>query len=361
MKLWSRLTVLVGASLIVGSAFAQTLSPGKAAPAITVKEWIKGSKIAKLEPNKIYVVEFWATWCGPCIQSIPHLTEVAHKYKGKVTFLGVSIWEGPENVKPFVEKMGSKMDYNVAYGGNQEGMSVDWMRASGQNGIPTAFIVKDGVVQWIGHPMELEQPLEEVVAGKFDLAKHQADFAKKVEEAKKMNEMQQAVGAAQQLRAQGKKQEAWEALDKIEKSNPEAAAMMGLPLTRLEWLCEDDPAKAEKTIAEMASTKKRDELSNICMFALNSLQPKAKTAELGEKAMSLALANGPEEFMVQYFGQLYYGKKKDYKAALACVTKALEVLPQSEFKDNKDIMKQIVDDLGKQKAIFEEALKKGGN
>ncbi len=361
MKLWSRFTVLACVIAVAGSAFAQSLAPGKPAPAITVKEWIKGSKIAKLEKNKTYVVEFWATWCGPCIQSIPHITETAKKYKGKVTFLGVSIWEGPENVKPFVEKMGDKMDYNVAYGGNQDGMAVDWMRASGQNGIPTAFIVKDGVVQWIGHPMELEKPLEEIVAGKFDLAAHQADFAKKAEEAKKMGEIQKAVGAAQQLRADGKKEEAWAALDKIEKADAQVAAMMGIPMIRLEWLAEDDPAKAEEKIVSMVNSGNKEDLQSVAIFALNSLEPKAKTGALGEKAMSLALGKAPEEFMVQYFAQMYYGKKKDYKTAIACVTKALEVLPNSEFKDNKDLIKQIKEDLEKMKASYEEALKKGGN
>ena len=49
-------------------------------------------------------------------------------------------------------------------------MAKTWMEASGQNGIPTAFIVnKEGKIAWIGHPMEMERPLEKIIAGTWDL------------------------------------------------------------------------------------------------------------------------------------------------------------------------------------------------
>ena len=64
--------------------------------------------------GKNYVVEFWATWCGPCKASIPHLTELQKK-NPSVTFIGVSVWEPDQDkVKPFVEEMGDKMAYRVA-------------------------------------------------------------------------------------------------------------------------------------------------------------------------------------------------------------------------------------------------------
>jgi thiol-disulfide isomerase/thioredoxin len=64
-------------------------------PPLKVAKWIKGKPVQRFEPGKVYVVEFWATWCGPCRRSIPHLTELAKKFKGKVTFIGVSIWGEP--------------------------------------------------------------------------------------------------------------------------------------------------------------------------------------------------------------------------------------------------------------------------
>ena len=53
------------------------------------------------------------------------------------------------------------------------------MRAAGQSGIPTAFIVgKTGQVEWIGHPMTMDEPLAQVVAGDWDRAAAKAEFDK---------------------------------------------------------------------------------------------------------------------------------------------------------------------------------------
>ena len=53
------------------------------------------------------------------------------------------------------------------------------MRAAGQSGIPTAFIVgKTGQVEWIGHPMTMDEPLAQVVSGKWDRAAAKAEFDK---------------------------------------------------------------------------------------------------------------------------------------------------------------------------------------
>ena len=96
------------------AARAGGLSIGDPAPALTVSKWVKGEKVDKLEKGQLYVVEFWATWCGPCRTSIPHLTELQKK-NPKVTFIGVSILESDQKeVEPFVKEMGDKMDYRVA-------------------------------------------------------------------------------------------------------------------------------------------------------------------------------------------------------------------------------------------------------
>ncbi|MHC5163961.1 MAG: redoxin domain-containing protein [Planctomycetota bacterium] len=130
--------------------------------------YVKGKPVT-FQEGKVYVVEFWATWCGPCLTSIPHLTEVQKKYKDKgVTVIGISI-ENVETVKPFIEKMGETMDYTVALDTDRK-VNDAYMKAFNQRGIPTAFIV-DGKsnVAWVGHPMGgLDEVLELVVAGTFD-------------------------------------------------------------------------------------------------------------------------------------------------------------------------------------------------
>jgi thiol-disulfide isomerase/thioredoxin len=67
---------------------------GDAAPTLQVDKWLKGEPTKKFEPGKIYVIECWATWCGPCIASMPHVTKMAAKYKDKgVIVIGVDVWE----------------------------------------------------------------------------------------------------------------------------------------------------------------------------------------------------------------------------------------------------------------------------
>ena len=75
-----RLFILAASASLSLSVTAASLSVGDAAPALKASKWVKGGAVAKLEADKTYVVEFWATWCGPCRVSIPHLTEMAHKY-----------------------------------------------------------------------------------------------------------------------------------------------------------------------------------------------------------------------------------------------------------------------------------------
>jgi len=175
---------------------------GDAAKPLDIQEWVKGSevKLADGQGTKIYVVEFWATWCPPCRTSIPHLTEMQKKFKDKgVVFIGVTN-EKSDVVKKFVEKMGDKMDYTVAIDAGKT--SEGYMQAYGINGIPHAFIVdKAGKVAWEGHPMDgLDKVLDEIVAGKYDIsqakekAKKQAAAEKRLPEAqKKLNQYAKAI------------------------------------------------------------------------------------------------------------------------------------------------------------------------
>jgi thiol-disulfide isomerase/thioredoxin len=81
MKIKLILTVAALAAVTITSK-ALALGIGDAAPEINASKWVKGDAVHKLEADKTYVVEFWATWCGPCLEIIPHLTEMAHTYAG---------------------------------------------------------------------------------------------------------------------------------------------------------------------------------------------------------------------------------------------------------------------------------------
>lgn len=131
------------------------LKVGDPAPRLSIASWVKGEPVSLKKAGKddVFVIEFWATWCPPCRAGMPHLSEMQEHFRAKgVTFVGVTA-EKVGVVKKFLKSgWDKKMRYTVAVD-NRGRTNSDWMRAAGQNGIPCAFVVKGGKIQWIGHPM----------------------------------------------------------------------------------------------------------------------------------------------------------------------------------------------------------------
>ncbi|MBS1946815.1 MAG: TlpA family protein disulfide reductase [Bacteroidetes bacterium] len=165
-----------------------SLRLGDAAPPLRVREWLKGKPIEKFEKGKVYVIEFWATWCNPCKAAVPRLSKLARKYKNKAVFIGMDVYEQQvplayrkniNQIKAFVDSMGRRMKYNVAIG-DSSFMETAWLKASGEQGIPKTFIINaEGIVAWIGHPMHLQEVLPKIVNNEWDtneaIAKHNSD------------------------------------------------------------------------------------------------------------------------------------------------------------------------------------------
>jgi thiol-disulfide isomerase/thioredoxin len=92
--------------------------------------------------GKVVVVNFWATWCGPCRAEIPGMLEVYDKYKGKgLEIVGISLDQnGWRVITPFVERM--KITYPVVWDQGEVAMAYGGIQA-----IPTTFIIdRDGDV-----------------------------------------------------------------------------------------------------------------------------------------------------------------------------------------------------------------------
>lgn len=143
------------------------------APSLQMREWIKGSPIQQFEKGKIYVVEFWATWCKPCIAAMPRLSVLANKYKDKVTVLAIDVYENKttsiQKVKAFVDSMGDRMDYTVGVE-DSNFMATRWLLASQEPAIPGTFVVNtEGNLAWIGHPMYLDKVLLKIVNNDWDI------------------------------------------------------------------------------------------------------------------------------------------------------------------------------------------------
>lgn len=190
---WTHITLAASACLSApavaaaqGYAF-KTLTVGDRAPALDVTHWLKGDPVQTFEKGKVYLIEFWATWCGPCRVSVPHLAELQEEYRDyDVTIVAVSN-EDLQTVVEFMAKADSKdrlwfhkMGYTVATDPDQS-TRLDYTASAGLTTIPQVFLVgKDGRVEWIGHPSEMDEPLEAVVRNRWDRDAFYASWEEKM-------------------------------------------------------------------------------------------------------------------------------------------------------------------------------------
>jgi thiol-disulfide isomerase/thioredoxin len=109
----------------------------KLAPLFSLKD-LDGSPVKSDYQGKITLVNFWASWCGPCRMEIPDFIELYRTYKDrKVEIIGISLdREGPEKVRSFVESY--KINYPVGMIDRKQEVARAF---GGFRGIPTTFII----------------------------------------------------------------------------------------------------------------------------------------------------------------------------------------------------------------------------
>lgn len=138
MRSKSLLLALTLVSALAIQALRAEPVPPTPAPSWTLKD-VNGQDISSAQfAGKVMVVDFWATWCGPCRVEIPGYIALQKKYgKDRLAIIGVSVDQGPEVVKKFIQANG--VDYQIvmaddevvqAFGGEE-----------GINAIPTTFII----------------------------------------------------------------------------------------------------------------------------------------------------------------------------------------------------------------------------
>jgi cytochrome c biogenesis protein CcmG/thiol:disulfide interchange protein DsbE len=119
---------------------------GQRPPQIIVEQWL--TPVPAVE-GKFVLVDFWATWCAPCRQSIPHLNALQAKFKDRLVVIGLSD-ESPEAMR---QMPSPRVDYYV--GTDPQART----RAAVEvQGIPHAMLMDpDGIVRFEGRPVYLEE------------------------------------------------------------------------------------------------------------------------------------------------------------------------------------------------------------
>lgn len=124
---------------------------GQPSPPLKVQTWLTQ------EPNmngKLVVIDFFATWCGPCMAARPHMNEIAKQYASTIAVIGLSDESKSKFEEGLKKKNLKENDFKYAIALDPAGVM---KQGFGIRGIPSiAIISNDGIVRWQGHPNSLD-------------------------------------------------------------------------------------------------------------------------------------------------------------------------------------------------------------
>jgi len=357
MKITARMHALRAAQaasialLCSAAAFAQDakkddakiepMTIGSNAPVPQIEKFVRGTEPKWFESGKVYVIEFWATWCGPCKQSMPHISDVADKYKGKVIVVGISD-EKVDTVTKFLDtdEWKQKARYNLATDPDRS-THRQYMEAAAQNGIPTAFVVKDGKVQWIGHPMGMDEPLKQIVDGTWNPGKYQIDFEAETAMARKQMERRSAV-------AKARKAGDWDAILKMIDEDVAAAperAKASLLVNKFQILLTDanKPADGYKLGREIAAANKDNAmvLNQLAWFVVDNAKVKDRDLKFAIETAQQAVdaSKGEDGSVIDSLARAYWESGNKAKA-IEWQKKAIEKAKGDMTDELKETLKK---------------------
>ena len=148
--------------LVMNLMGEQTLI-GQAAPELGIEKYLQapeGKKSLSALKGKVVVLEFWATWCAPCVAAIPHLNQLNEEFRDKqVQFISITD-EGEDVIAPFLKRQEMK-----SWIGLDTDRSI--FEAYGVKGIPRTFLIdQKGIIAASLHPAGLSSDMiEKVIAG----------------------------------------------------------------------------------------------------------------------------------------------------------------------------------------------------
>ena len=328
-----RRTALAGAlSLWIPAvcwAGPEILTIGDEAPAVDIAHWLKGAEIEEFETGKIYVLEFWATWCGPCRASMPHVSKLQEQYQDyDVTIIGVSD-EKLQTVVKFLAKADSenvlwndKIHYTLAT--DPDGSTGKaYMEPAAQQFIPTAFIIgKDRRLEWIGRPMQMDEVLAQVVRDTWNRADFKVKFEKEIAPVREAMRLMDSMDTATERGDWGG---AIEALDTLLEAQPDYSYLKARLFRKM--LKEADPAGTYE-YGRSIMEKHRDDsniLNQLAWFTVDDENVRSRNLEFALEAAQRAneLTDEKSAAILDTLARVHY-EQGDLETAVKWQRKAVE-------------------------------------
>lgn len=315
---------------------------------MTVGKWLKGDPIDSYSPNQTYLVVFWSTWCAAFIPTMQHLDELNGQFSHQVQTVAVSVFESSRaRLFDYVNKMAYKMDFTVAEDkitsddkrGLDGVMAKNWLEASGQYGLPIAFIVdKAGKIAWIGSPVgaTIDEPLRKIVDGSWDTAAFAEKFNSDQEKQKQLSALSDQISKAMDAQNWD---DAFKFSDELIPFDQDTAAAARY-LVMLKKGDFDGAYAYCKQLADGPFSRDARGLYSLGWLTVNPLQPWKKTdydlaVEVLKKATDLTYNKNPE--MLDALAWAYF-QKGDKASAVSTEQNALNVARDDQkFKLNQNL------------------------
>lgn len=134
-----------------------------AVPAIS-GAWLGAEPVELARESRVVIVEAWATWCMPCREQFPHLTQLQRDEPERLLVVGVSN-EPRATVEPFVVTNRDQIGYAIVADGAATLAAYEELGPI--SGIPHAYLVRDARLMWQGHPADIDHALGQVLEGRW--------------------------------------------------------------------------------------------------------------------------------------------------------------------------------------------------
>lgn len=207
------------------------LGPGNSAPSLKVTKFVHGDAVDNFEPGQIYAIQFWATFCGTCRQTMPQFAKLQERYADDVTMIGVTT-EDEETVLEFLSQNAKEgktwsdlLTYRIALDDDRQTLAA-FRESDDENSLPfVAIIGRTGLVEWMGHPALITGPLKSIVEGDWDYELAREAMLSDIKGQESIDRHQHAIVTAVNA---GNYQEAVSFTDRMMKSLPNNRKILAL-------------------------------------------------------------------------------------------------------------------------------------